>query len=75
MNSYKVVLPKGCRRHRVFQCDLLFRVSSPASLRPHQAEIEGDHGEYSVDYISDVKIDILPRRRGPYLQFLLLLLS
>jgi hypothetical protein len=39
-------------------------------LRPHQAEIEGDHEEYAVDYISDVKIDNWPRRRGPYLQFL-----
>jgi hypothetical protein len=38
-------------------------------LRPHQAEIEGDHEEYAVDFISDVKIDNWPRR-GPYLQFL-----
>jgi hypothetical protein len=39
-------------------------------MRPHQAEIEGDHEEYAVDFISDVKIDNWPRRRGPYLQFL-----
>jgi hypothetical protein len=38
-------------------------------LRPHQAEIEGDHEEYIVKYISGVKIDNWPRRRGPYLQF------
>jgi hypothetical protein len=39
-------------------------------LRPHHAALERDHEEYAVDYISDVKIDNLPRRRGPYLQFL-----
>ena len=32
--------------------------------------IESVHVEYAVDYISDVKIDNLPRRRGPYLRFL-----
>ena len=26
--------------------------------------------KYAVDFISDVKIDNWPRRRGPYLQFL-----
>jgi len=40
------------------------------TLRPHQAKIEGDHEEYAVNYISDVKIDNRPRRRGLYLQFL-----
>jgi hypothetical protein len=39
-------------------------------LRPHKAEIEGDHEEYTLDYISDVNIYNWPRRRGPYLQFL-----
>jgi hypothetical protein len=39
-------------------------------LRPHQAGIERDHEEYASDYISDVKIDNWPRRRGLYLQFL-----
>jgi hypothetical protein len=53
----------------VFHCDLLSRATSSTSLRPHQAEIEGDHEEYVVDFISDVKIDNWPRR-GPYLQFL-----
>ena len=70
INSYKILLHKGCRLHPVFHCDLLFLASSSSSLRPHQAEIEGDHEEYAVDYISDVKIDNWPRRRGPYLQFL-----
>jgi len=50
-------------------CVLLSHASSSTSLRPHQAEIEGDHEEYAIDYISDVKIDNWPRRRGPYLQF------
>ena len=55
----------------MFHCDLLFHAPSSASLRPNQAEIEDDHGEYVVDYIYDVnKIDNGPRRRGPYLQFL-----
>jgi hypothetical protein len=40
------------------------------SLRPHQAEIEGDMEEYSINYIGDVKSENWPRRRGPYLQFL-----
>jgi hypothetical protein len=38
-------------------------------LRPRQAEIEGGHEEYAVDYIHDVEIKNWPRRRGPYLQF------
>jgi hypothetical protein len=70
INSYKLELPKGCRLHPVFHCDLLSHATSSTSLRPHQAEIEGDHEEYAVDYISDVKIDKWPRRRGSYLQFL-----
>jgi hypothetical protein len=67
INSYKLVLPKECRLHHVFYCDLLSHASSSTSLRPHQAEIKGDHEEYSVDYISDVKIDNPLRKRGPYL--------
>ena len=66
--SYKLVLPKGCRIHHVFYCDLLSHATSSTSLRPHQAEIEGNHTKYSVDYISDVKIDNWARRRGHYLQ-------
>ncbi len=69
-NSYKLLLPKGCRFHPVFHCDLLSHASSSTLLRPRQAEIEGDHEEYAVDFISDVKIDNWPRRRGPHLQFL-----
>ena len=70
INYFKLLLPKRCRLHPAFHCDLLFRATSSTSLRPHQAEIEGDHEEYAVDFISDVKIDNWPRRRGPYLQFL-----
>jgi hypothetical protein len=55
----------------VFHCDLLSRETSSTSLRPHQAEIGGDNEEYVVDSISDIKIDYWPRRRGPYLQFLI----
>ncbi len=69
INSYKLLLPKGCRLHHVFHCDLLSHATSSTSLRPHQAEIEGDHEEYDVDFISDVEIDNWPRRRGPYLPF------
>jgi hypothetical protein len=54
----------------VFHCDLLSRATSSTSLRPHQAEIEVDHEEYAVDFISDVKIDDWPRRRGPYFHVL-----
>ena len=69
IKSYKLLLPKGCRLHPVFYCDLLSHATSSTSLRPHQAEIEGDHEEYAVYFISDVKINNLPRRRGSYLQF------
>ena len=54
----------------MFHCDLLSYASSSTLLRTHQAEIEGDHEEYAVDFILDVKIYNWPRRRGPYLQFL-----
>ena len=67
--SYKLLLSKECRLHPVFHCNLLSRATSSTFLRPHQADIEGDHEEYVVDFISDVKIDHWPRRRGPYLRF------
>jgi hypothetical protein len=70
INSYKLSLPKGCRLRHVSHCDMLSHASSSTSLRPHETVIEGDHEEYAVDYISDVKIDNWPRRRGSYLQFL-----
>jgi hypothetical protein len=57
INSYKLLLPKGCRLNHVFHYNLLSHATSLTSLRPRQAEIECDHEEYSVDSISDVKID------------------
>ena len=66
INSYKLLLPKGCRLHHVFYCDMLSHVSSSTSLRPHRVEIEGDHEEYATDYISDVKIENWQSRREPY---------
>jgi hypothetical protein len=54
----------------VFHCDLLSQSTITTSLRPHQAEIEGDMEEYAINYIDDVKLDNWPRRRGLYLQFL-----
>ena len=53
----------------MFHCDLLSHATLSTSLRPHKVKIEGAHEEYAVDFISDVKIDNCPRRRGPYLQF------
>ncbi len=69
------MLPKGCRLHPVFHCDLLSLATTSTSLRPHHAELEGDHEEYAFGYISDVKIYNWPRRRGSYLQFLTHFLS
>ncbi len=70
INSYKLLLRKGCRLYPVFHCDLLSHATSSTSLPPHQAKIEADREEYVVDFISDFKIDNWPRRRGPYLHFL-----
>ncbi len=70
INSYKLLLPEEYRLYTVFHCDLSFHASTSTPLRPHQAKNEGDHEEYAVDFIDDVKIDNGPRRRGPYLQFL-----
>jgi hypothetical protein len=51
INSYKLLTPKGCRLHIVFHCVLLSHASSLTSLRPHQAEIEGDREEYGVNLL------------------------
>jgi hypothetical protein len=64
INSYKLLLPKGCRLHPVFHCDLLSHTLSAPSLRPHQSAIEGNRKEYAVDFISDVNIDNWPRKKG-----------
>jgi hypothetical protein len=70
LKSYILKLPPGCRLHPVFHCDLLSKASNSTPLRHQPAEIERDHNEYAIDYISDVKIGNWPNRRGPYLQFL-----
>ncbi len=66
MASCNFLLPDGCRLHPVFHCDLLSHSTIATSHRPHQAEIEGDMKEYAINHIDDVKLDIWPRRRGPY---------
>jgi hypothetical protein len=68
--SYKLKLPPRCRLHSVFHCDLISKASNSTPLRHQPAEIEIDHNEYAIDYISNVKIGTWPNRRGPYIQFL-----
>ena len=54
----------------MFHCDLLSKASNYTPLRHQPAEIESDHNEYAIDYISDVKIGNWFSRRGSYLQLL-----
>jgi len=54
----------------VFHCDFLSKAYSFTPLRHQPEEIERDHDEYAIDYISDAKVDNWPTRRGLYLQFL-----
>ena len=68
MTSYKLLSLDGCRFQSVFHCDLLSNSKTSSSLRPHQAEI-GNIKDYLINFIDDVKIDIWPRRRDPYMQF------
>ena len=49
---------------------MLSKASNPTPLRRQSTEIESDHNECAIDYISDVKIGNWPNRRGPYLQLL-----
>ena len=53
----------------MFHCDVLSHASSPTSLRPQHAKIKGDHEEYAIDFISNVKINNWSTRKGPYLHF------
>jgi hypothetical protein len=68
LKSYRLNLPQGCRLYPVFHCDLLSKASTSTPLRHRPAEIESDHNEYAIDFISDVKVDTWPTRRGLYLQ-------
>ena len=67
LKSYRLKLPRGCRLHPVFLCDLLSKASNSTPLRHLPAEIESDHKEYAIDYASDAKVDNWPNRRGLYL--------
>ena len=60
--SYKLLLPDSFRLHQVFHCDILSHPTTSTSLRPHQAEIEGDIEEYAINFIDDVKMYTWPRR-------------
>ncbi len=54
----------------MFHCDLLSHDTSSKLIRPHHAEIEGDHEDYTIVFIANVKIYNRTRRRRLYLQFL-----
>jgi hypothetical protein len=55
----------------VFHCDLLSKAfNSTSPLRYQLVEIESDHNEYAIYFISDAKVDYWPNRRGLNLQFL-----
>ncbi len=54
----------------MFHCDLLSKASTSTPLRHRRAEVESDHNEYAIDFVSDIKVDTWPNRRGFYLQFL-----
>jgi len=70
LKSYRLKLSPGCRLHPAFHCDLLSEAANSTPLRHQPAEIESDHNEYSIDFITDAKLDNWPNRRGRYLQFL-----
>ena len=51
----------------MFDCDLRSKASNSNPLRHRPAEIESDHNEYAIDFISNAKVDNWPNRRGHYL--------
>ena len=57
LKSYKLKLPQGCRLHPVFHCDFLSKASNSKPLRHQPVEIESDHNEYAINFISDAKVD------------------
>ena len=68
--SYRLQLERGSRLHPVFHIDVLSRASSETPLRSRPVDAVDDDMEYQIDHISDVKLDIWPRRRGLQVQFL-----
>ena len=70
LQSYRLKLPPGCRHHPVLHFDLLSKASNLTTLRHQPVQIEIDHNENAIDYISDAKVDHWPNSRGLYLQFL-----
>jgi hypothetical protein len=70
LKSYRLKLLLRCRLHLVFRRCLLSKASNSTTLSHQLVEIESDHNEYAIDYISDVKVDNRSNRRGLSLQFL-----
>ena len=60
MTSYKSLFYDGCRLHPLFHRDLLSHSTTSTSLRPHQAEMEGDMKCYVINYSDDVNINTWP---------------
>ena len=54
----------------MFHCGFLSKASNSTPLRHRPIEIESEHNEYAIDFISDAKVVNWPNRRGLYLQFL-----
>ena len=68
--SYRLQLERGSRLHPVFHVDVLSKAASETPLRSRPVDAVDDDMEYRVDYISDVKLDNWPRRRGLQVLFL-----
>ena len=68
--SYRLQLEQGSRLHPVFHVDVLSKAMSNKPLRPQPVDAVDDGLEYDVEKITDVKLDVWPRRRGPQVQFL-----
>ena len=70
LKSYRLKLPPRCRLHPVFHCDLLSKAYNSTPQRHQPREIESDHNEYAISFISYSKVENWPNRRGLYLRFL-----
>jgi len=58
LKSYRLKLPLGCRLHPVFHCNLLSKASNSTPLRHRHVEIESDHNEHVIVFISMLKLTI-----------------